>query len=158
MAAVQRLSCDHEATLTTTPRAQSVPLRAVQTSHLLQFVEGPRAHEALRRFPAQICSSEPILSTFSRAMCVLGSLAVRPLAFSTIFVLQTRWLWDHPYLVHSTWGLIWGHGKVAAVASDLQGIGFDSWGHSTECPMASLLPPLGHHPPAGGSAQHCPPS
>lgn len=82
----------------------------------------------------------------------------QPLALNSILALQTRWLGGHTYLVHSTRSLILGHGEIDAVDSDLHGVRFDSRGPSSEYLTTPLLPLLGHHPTAGGSAQHRPPS
>lgn len=75
-----------------------------------------------------------------------------------VSALQARWLWDYRYLVYSTWSRLWGCGEIDAVDSDLEGPSWPPGVTALSTHDSSLLPLLGHHPAAGGSTQHCPPS
>lgn len=79
--------------------------------------------------PTWISSSKQDLSTSAEESTSLvlsrGINSILTLSsVNPVSALQARWLWDHPYLVHSTWGHLWGCGEIDAVDSDLEDL---SW-------------------------------
>ena len=79
--------------------------------------------------PTWISSSKQDLSTSAEEStslalsCGISSILTLG-SVNPVSALQARRLWDHPYLVHSTWSCLWRHGEIDAVDSDLEGL---SW-------------------------------